>query len=80
MQNGVVFGECFNDKFEVEHNCIEKIDDIKILQGSKYVQSKIGDTFKNVESFLIEGQKVLFSGTPCQVGGWKHILRKIMNL
>lgn len=74
--NGIVFGARFNDLFEVEHNYIESVEDIKVFRGSKYVQSKIGYTFTEVKKFLEEGRKVLFSGTPCQVGGLKSFLGK----
>ena len=74
--NGVVFGARFNDLFEVEHNYIESVEDIKVFRGSKYVQSKMGYTFTKVKKFLEDGRKVLFSGTPCQVGGLKSFLGK----
>ena len=74
--NGVVFGARFNDLFEVEHNYIETLDDINLFRGSKYVQSKIGYTFTEVKKFLEDGKNVLFSGTPCQVGGLKSFLGK----
>lgn len=74
--NGVVFGARFNDLFEVEHNYVESVEDIKVFRGSKYVQSKIGYTFTEVKKFLEDGRKVLFSGTPCQVGGLKSFLGK----
>lgn len=73
---GVVFGAHFNDKWEVEHCYIENVDDIQFLRGSKYVQSRILNTFKEVECFLKNGRKVLFCGTPCQVAGLKKFLRK----
>ena len=47
-----------------------------MLQGSKYVQSEIGDTFREAKQFLDSGHDVLFSGTPCQIAGLKHFLRK----
>lgn len=34
------------------------------------------DNYKEVERFLKGGRKVLFSGTPCQISGLKHFLRK----
>ena len=74
--NGVVFGARFNDLFEVEHNYIESVEDIKVFRGSKYVQSKMGYTFTKVKKFLEDGRKVLFSGTPCQIGGLKSFLGK----
>lgn len=74
--NGVVFGARYNDLFEVEHSYVESVEDIKFFRGSKYVQSKIGYTFTEVKKFLENGRKVLFSGTPCQIGGLKSFLGK----
>lgn len=74
--NGVVFGARFNASFDVEHNYIETLDEIKVFRGSKYVQSRIGYTFTQVKEFLEDGRKVLFSGTPCQIGGLKSFLEK----
>ncbi len=74
--NGVVFGATFDDKFNVVHIGINKVEDLYKLQGSKYVQSSIGNTYKEVKKYLIEGKKVLFSGTPCQIAGLKGYLMK----
>ncbi|MBQ2126683.1 MAG: Coenzyme F420 hydrogenase/dehydrogenase, beta subunit C-terminal domain [Bacteroidaceae bacterium] len=73
---GVVFGATFNSKWEVEHTFVESTNDISKLRGSKYVQSRIGDSYRIAEKFLKEGRKVLFSGTPCQIAGLKRFLRK----
>ena len=75
-EGGVVFGAAFNDKWEVEHDFVERKDELAKFRGSKYVQSKIGKSYRNVETFLKEGRKVLFSGTPCQIAGLKKFLRK----
>jgi coenzyme F420-reducing hydrogenase beta subunit len=71
---GVVFGAGFDENFEVMHSYIEKKNDIGKFRGSKYVQSKIGNTYKQAESFLKSGRKVLFTGTPCQIAGLKSFL------
>ena len=73
---GVVFGACFDNNWQVFHTYIETKQDIAKFRGSKYVQSQIGETFKQAESFLKEGRKVLYSGTPCQISGLNHYLRK----
>lgn len=39
------------------------------LRGAKYAQSDIRGVFAEVKTRLDRGQQVLFSGTPCQVGG-----------
>lgn len=73
-ENGVVFGARFNEKWEVEHGYTDIQDGVAAFRGSKYVQSRIGDNYRQVEDFLRKGRKVLFSGTPCQVAGLKRFL------
>lgn len=75
-KGGVVFGARFDDSWQVTHDCAETREDVAAFQGSKYVQSKIRETFKQAEIFLKEGRTVLFSGTPCQISGLNHFLRK----
>ena len=66
-QGGAVYGAAFSDDFLVEHR--RATENIRPLQTSKYVQSRIGDTFFQVELDIRDGKDVLFSGTPCQVEG-----------
>ena len=73
---GVVFGAKINECFDVVHDYTEIKEDIENFRTSKYVQSKIGDSFIRVKEFLVEGRLVLFVGTPCQIGGLKKFLRK----
>ena len=75
-QGGVVFGAKFNDKWEVIHSYTDSIEKLRDFRGSKYVQSIIGTSYKKAEDFLIQGRKVLFSGTPCQIAGLKLYLQK----
>ena len=75
-QGGVVFGAAFNNAFEVEHIYVERVEDLSKLRGSKYVQSAMGETYKNVLNFLKSGRLVLFSGTPCQVSALKLFLNE----
>ena len=60
----------------VHHIGVENKYDIKRLQGSKYVQSDIGETYFLVEEELKKGRYVLFVGTPCQVAALKRYLNK----
>ena len=79
VQNGVVFGcamERLEEGFDVKHIYIEKEENLYKLQGSKYVQSNLGNTIKQAKEFLDQGRFVLFSGTPCQIAGLKAYLRK----
>lgn len=73
---GVVFGATMDKDLQVKHIGIDSDKDIPLLQGSKYVQSYLGDTFLDVRNHLKEGRLVLFTGTPCQVGGLLTFLRK----
>ncbi len=68
-QGGAVFGAAFNDKIQVAHRGVESMDQLWRLQGSKYTQSSIGNSYKEIKILLKDGRKVLFSGTPCQVSG-----------
>lgn len=73
---GVVFGAAFNDSFEVEHMQAIKLKECEKFRGSKYVQSKIGETYKSAKRHLDEGKIVLFSGTQCQIKGLNLFLSK----
>ncbi|MBD5355798.1 MAG: 4Fe-4S binding protein [Bacteroides sp.] len=75
-ENGIVFGARFNENWEVVHDYTETVEGIKAFQTSKYVQSRIGETFLQAERFLKEGKVVLFSGTPCQIIGLRLFLKK----
>lgn len=75
-EGGVVFGVIMNDKHEAVHTFADTKQQLSAFMGSKYVQSRIGDSFKHVRSFLKSGKKVLFIGTPCQISGLKQFLRK----
>ena len=64
--NGVVYGALYDEKLFVVHGRAETKNERDKMCGSKYVQSFIGDAFKNVKNDLLAGKKVLFTGTPCQ--------------
>lgn len=74
-KGGVVFGAVFDDAWEVYHVYAECIEDVYPMMGSKYLQSRIGNTFKEAEKFLRQGREVLFSGSPCQIAGLRSFLR-----
>lgn len=73
---GVAFGAAYADDFLVEHRCIRSMDELSALRTAKYSQSQIGDSFQKVKQLLADGQYVLFSGTPCQIGGLRTFLGK----
>lgn len=75
-QNGIVFGAAFDENFNVKHIYAEELKECERFRGSKYVQSKIGDTYTKAKKFLDNGKIVLFSGTPCQISGLDSFLMK----
>lgn len=74
--NGVVFGAAFNPDFSVSHTYATTEEDLKKFMTSKYVQSKIGNSYKIVKKFLDQNKLVLFTGTSCQIEGLKAYLKK----
>lgn len=73
---GVVFGAAFDEHWDVIHDYTETVEGIERFRGSKYVQSRLGNTFITVRDFLRTGRLVLFTGTPCQVTGLLHYLKQ----
>lgn len=73
-QGGVVFGAAFQPDFSVAHCYAETVEALAKFRGAKYLQSKIGDSYVQAKIFLQAGRTVLFSGTPCQIGGLKSYL------
>ncbi len=76
VKKGVVFGAEFDDDFNVHHKYAETMEDCKKFRGSKYVQSIIGERYKEAKRFLDDGRFVLFTGTPCQIAGLHSYLKK----
>lgn len=71
---GIVFGAAFDDVWEVHHISIENKENLKKLKVSKYLQSRIEDSYKKVKSELKKKREVLFVGTPCQTVGLQKFL------
>ena len=74
---GIVVGVAYDEQFNVEHRIIESKEELKDIQGSKYLQCKADNTtFKRIRDELKTGRLVLYSGMACQVEGLKAFLRK----
>ena len=73
---GAVFGAEMDGVSIAEHRCCESEAELKLIRGSKYTQSNIGDAYKKTKEILSEGRMVLFSATPCQVAGLLSYLKK----
>lgn len=75
-RGGCVAGAKYTEDFGVEHELIERIEDIEILRQSKYVQSNSKNIYAQVKEQLSRGREVLFVGTPCQCAGLQKLLGK----
>lgn len=75
---GIVYGcslEMENGVLTPKHIAVETHAEVNKLQGSKYVQSRLGTVFPEIRQMLRQRRIVLFSGTPCQVDALRHYLK-----
>ncbi len=73
---GVVYGAAVVDR-TAKHIRVSDEEMLPLLSGSKYVQSKIGMTYRQAKQDLQDKDRlVLFIGTPCQIAGLKAYLKK----
>ena len=76
-QNGVVYGATISFENKVlicKHIRIDNVNDLHLLQGSKYVQSRTDGIYAKVKHDLAAGKLVLFSGTSCQVASLRNFV------
>ena len=73
---GVVYGVGSDSEMTALHMRATSLDQCNAFRGSKYVQSNLGTTFKDIEQDLKGNLLVLFTGTPCQVAGLRMYLQK----
>ena len=73
---GYVCGAVFDESFHVRHIVSNTQEDIFRMMGSKYAQSDVGYCYREIKEKLNAGEKVLFSGCPCQVAGLRTYLGK----
>lgn len=69
-----------NGQADVYHLLSDKESDLRRMQGSKYVQSEAWRCYDAVMQNIKAGQRVLFSGTPCQVAAIKALTGDPENL
>lgn len=73
-ERGVVFGAAYNNIWEVVHAFSDNMAGVAKFRGSKYMQSRIGNSYQEAAQFLKAGRRVLFTGTPCQIQGLNNYL------
>lgn len=75
-QQGVVCAARFALPTKLVHDFCTKKEDLSDYMGSKYLQSDMTDCYLKTKNYLLQGVKVLFVGTPCQVMALKLYLKK----
>lgn len=73
QDDSLVFG-AVADGIAVRHCGTKYRDGIAPFRKSKYLQSEMGDCYREVRTALSGGTRVLFSGTPCQIAGLRAFL------
>lgn len=76
VNGGVVYGCALDENMIARHISVSTLEELPKLRSSKYVQSEMGNTMCEIKERLLAGEKVMFSGTPCQVAGLKKYLNK----
>lgn len=77
---GIVYGAAFDGRQHLRHAACFRKEDLWRLRGAKYVQSDLGETFREIK-IALESRTVLFSGTPCQVDGlYRYLGHRPENL
>lgn len=74
IQNGGYVVGAVIDGVKVKHIVINRLEDLHLLQGSKYIQSNTHGVYAHVKQLLSAGEKVLFSGVGCQVAAIYNFL------
>lgn len=74
QSGGIVYGAAFDNNLKLKHIRITDLINLHKLQGSKYIQSYIGNIYQQVKQDLATHRNILFSGTPCQIAGLKKFL------
>ena len=73
-EGGYICGAVFDEDFHVRHIVSNTQKDLRRMMGSKYAQSDMGFCYRQIKALLDEGEKVLFTGCPCQTAGLRAFL------
>jgi len=73
---GIVYGAAYTEGVQKVSMCSTEQVSLEQLQRSKYVESLVGLSFRDVKEQLETGREVLYCGAPCQIAGLKRFLGK----
>lgn len=75
-QKGYVVGVKYNKDMVAEYAITNSEEECEKFRGSKYVAANINDLRKEIKEKLEQGNKVLFTGNPCQIKALRTYLNK----
>lgn len=76
QSGGIVFGAAFEDQYRgVSIKSTEEVS-LNDLRKSKYVESNVGLSFRDVKKYLEQKLPVLYCAAPCQIAGLHRYLGK----
>lgn len=76
-KGGIVFGAVFDPAAKAVRHCSTDSCSLDDLMRTKYVQSDMGNTYREVAEQLKLGREVMFSGTPCQAAALRKFTQGI---
>ncbi len=82
IENGIhIFGCVFDEELNLSIQELVNLEYVEKASGSKYIQSNVGFSFRDVQKYLLNNEKVIYIGTPCQIDGLNSFLgKKFENL
>lgn len=78
---GSVYGASLDENFNLKHIRVDSVENLSLIQGTKYIQSDMTGIFDNLKRDLENENPVLFTGTPCQVAAVSNfVLKQKLNV
>lgn len=75
-EGGYVGGAIYREDWSVAHFISNNPDDLQRIRQSKYSQSDTRGFFNEVKRLLVQGEKVLVCGAPCQMAALRRFIGK----
>jgi len=74
-KGGIVYASVYDENWNVVFTRADNYSDLEKCFTSKYLQSRLNDTFAKISTDLSQGKSVLFCGTPCQASGLRQFIQ-----
>lgn len=78
--NSIVFGAEWDSRSSVSHDSANTDIAYHRFHKSKYIQSDLKNSYNEAKKYLLNGDFVLFSATPCQIAGLKSFLGRNIKI